>query len=382
MENLDIFSLDKKVKNFIDSKNIELDNCKNKLKELLTIDIDVLQDYIKNDINKDIEILKISIENISNIITNYEFYKLDFKTIEKMYYDKLKMKEKVSFMKLKVSEKEENNSKLAEVYDLFFKTINKYGFDIIINIEEKSTPASVKEKKNFILNSETKQKICSCGSKKFLISQTSEICELCGIETEIYDIKMNNKDCSRISINNKYTYERKVHFKECMNQYQGKQNTSIKQEIYNSIEKQLELYKLLNTEATSKKKRFERVTKEHILMILKELSLCKHYEDYVLIYNTLTTKENTNDITYIESDIMDDFVLFIREYDKKYGNLENNRKSFINAKILLYQLLCNRKHPCKLENFSPLKSIERLYYHDQVIREIFQNLGWNFTSLF
>jgi hypothetical protein len=164
-----------------------------------------------------------------------------------------------------------------------------------------------------------------------------------------------------------------------MNQFQGKQNTTVKQAVYSAIEDQLNRYKLLN-DSTNSTIRYEKVTKQLILAMLKELKITKHYEDYILIFHNLTGKK-IDDISHIENLLLEDFDMFVKEYDKKTMG-STDRKSFINTRILLFQLLNRRKYYCKPEDFNILKTLERLYYHDEIIQEVFETLGWNYIKLF
>ena len=43
----------------------------------------------------------------------------------------------------------------------------------------------------------------------------------CGITKEIFCYTSSYKDTERANISSKYMYDRKVHFRDCINQYQG-----------------------------------------------------------------------------------------------------------------------------------------------------------------
>jgi hypothetical protein len=51
----------------------------------------------------------------------------------------------------------------------------------------------------------------------------------------------------------------------------------------------------------------------------------------------------------------------------------------MNTQHILYQLLNNRKHPCKKEDFNMLKTTDRKFFHDEVCADLFQQLGWNYS---
>jgi hypothetical protein len=184
-------------------------------------------------------------------------------------------------------------------------------------------------------------------------------------------------------MSSKYSYERKIHFKDCINQFQGKQNSTIDDSVYKSLEEQLELHGLLvGDKNTPKKIRFQNVTKEQILLFLKENSHSKHYEDVVLIYHKMTGKKVDN-ISHLENKLIEDFDKISNLYDKKFkftGKID--RKSFINTQYILFQLLRRHKYPCKKEDFNMLKTLDRKSFHDDIVRELFETLGFNFTPIF
>ena len=179
----------------------------------------------------------------------------------------------------------------------------------------------------------------------------------------------------------KYTYDRKVHFKDCINQYQGKQNVNILQEVYTKLTKQFELHGLL-IKSNIKKVIFEKISRKHVFLFLKELGYAKHYEDIILIHYNLTGKTPDN-ISHLEPKLLEDFDLLVSQYDKKYKkNKKLSRKNFINTHYVLYQLLRRHKYPCKKSDFNILKSNERKSFHDKICKELFKDLGWNFTTTF
>ena len=65
---------------------------------------------------------------------------------------------------------------------------------------------------------------------------------------------------------------------------------------------------------------------------------------------------------------------------KKDKDIE--RKSFINSQYVLYQLLIRHKFKCNKSEFNILKTTDRQTFHDEVCKELFKHLGWNFKCLF
>lgn len=231
-----------------------------------------------------------------------------------------------------------------------------------------------------------KKVVCNnCPNKKQfdIVDNCIYICLLCGAQQEILLHTSTYKDIDRINISEKYTYDRKVHFRDCINQYQGKQNSSIDQQVYSKLTDQFNKHHLLvGDKNTPKEVRFKNITKEHIYLFLKELEYTKHYENVNLIHYQMTGK-NPDDISYLEDKLLDDFDSLTELYDRKFKNKPGfDRKNFINTQYVLYQLLVRYKHTCKKDDFTILKTVDRKSFHDDVAKICFEELGWNHTPMF
>lgn len=230
----------------------------------------------------------------------------------------------------------------------------------------------------------TRMKCLACNNENdnFCIYDNHFVCEKCGLVSDNTHNHISYKDIDRVNISSKYTYDRRTHFRDCINQFQGKQNASIDPQVYADLIRQFILHDLVpgNHADMPKEVAFSKITKEHIMLFLKETRHSKHYEDVVLIYTTLTNKP-APDISHLENALLQDFDTLTDLYDKKYKNT-TDRKNFINTQYVLYQLLRRHKYPCKKEDFNILKTVDRKYYHDTICTELFQQLGWNLHPLF
>lgn len=364
---IDIFSIDKKIRDVWNKSQENIVNFEdeiNKYKEFLDEDISL---HVKNDINEKIKQLTIEKEKLENLIKIQHFYTMDFsELLEKK--ESTAQPKKISFMG-----KQEKSQKNTDISKSYLEILKKY------NIEYKELEELTKKLKK-------DKHICNiCKSQEFIINseQNLEICANCGKQEEKCYKSLSFKDITRVNMSSKYTYERRIHFKDCINQYQGKQNATIDEKVYEDLEKQFELHGLLMGEKDSSKKiRFSKVTKEHVLLFLKETGHSKHYEDTVLIYHKMTGKK-VDDISHLENQLMEDFDKISNLYDKKFkftGKVE--RKSFINTQYILFQLLRRHKYACKKEDFNMLKTLDRKSFHDDIVKELFETLGFNFTPIF
>jgi hypothetical protein len=204
------------------------------------------------------------------------------------------------------------------------------------------------------------------------------ICPECGAQQELTQTTTSYKDADRVNISAKYTYDRKVHFRDCINQYQGKQNCTIDQKVYDDLTDIFERHRLLvGDKNTDKKIRYSKITKEHVLMFLKELNYNKHYENVILIHSNMTGNK-PDDISHLEDRLLADFDILVDTYDNHFKN-KVERVNFISTQYVLYQLLLKYKHPCKKEDFVILKTMERKNFHDYIMSELFMLIGWSFT---
>lgn len=370
---IDILNIDKNIRDkwkLNEDKMNEINTNISEMNEILkdlTLSLHIIKDLKAKIIELEKE--KKEYENYKN---NLNFYIMDVTPILETYKKNVKPK-KISFMS-----KKENNNETRSIVKQYLEILENYN----ISYEELNEIVSTNNK------SPVKKKECKkCKSTQNLLYNeynNVEICEYCGTQEEKSYKSSCYKDISRVNISNKYTYERRVHFKDCINQYQGKQNSNIDEKVYIDLEKQLELHGIIKikNESNDLKSRFFDVSKEHILLFLKETGHSKYYEDVVLIYHKLTGKK-VDDISHLEDQLMEDFDKISDVYDTKFkftGKIE--RKSFINTQYVLFQLLRKHKYPCKKKDFNMLKTLDRKSFHDDIVKEIFEHLDFNFTPIF
>lgn len=376
MPDIDILFIHNQITNHIKNEYTNIDNLKNKIKNL---DVFLLNKKISHGTEKKIEKEKKEIyKTINNIQNNnsYNFYLMEVMDIIEEYKEKLSNPIEINFMGKQKTNKKDNNKIIQAYLQIAKPYINKFN----ININEYDKPKTKKRK-----NKINKIKIIcnNCNSEELDQIDDNYVCLKCGNVIEIYHKHSSYKDIERVNMVPKYTYDRKTHFRDCINQYQGKQNVTISQDIYNYLIKQFELHSLLyGNEYTSKEDRFKNITKDHIYIFLKEGHYSKYYEDITLIHYNITGKK-PEDISHLETLLLDDFDTLTQLYDKIYKKDKKiERKNFINTQYVLFQLLRRHKNQCKREEFNILKTIDRKSFHDDVCKDLFNRLGWNFTSIF
>jgi hypothetical protein len=356
MSDVDILTIDSKIRGNFEK---EFENLKIYKEKLSTVNKSLEKDFLKPRVSENLKLAKYQLENYINDVetkNQYHYYLIETSDIIDKYREILKVPVKMSFMGKNIKKDSEKDGIVQE----YLSIASKY---TVISTE--------KPLKSFKI-------ICSfCkNSKDFdIIDGDVYICNKCYTQQTIIKHTSSYNDIERVNISSKYMYDRKVHFKDCMNQYQGKQNSTIPKKVYSDLTKKFQENYLLQGDENSKNSfRYANITKNHILMFLKELEYSSHYENVNLIHYNLT-EIKPDDIRYLEDQLLEDFDCLTELYDKVYKNI--NRKNFINTQYVLYQLLRRHKHPCNEEEFIILKTIDRKFFHDDVCETLFVKLNWN-----
>lgn len=361
MTDLDILNIDANIRKNFEEEFKRIPEYKETLHEIeeslknesLRRRVRVNLEKAKNDLVKHIQELETKV--------NYHFYVTESLPYIEQYKNIIKVPAKVSFMG-KVSK---NDKEKTEVLSGYLEVASKY---VNITLEH-----AVKSSKITCPN-------CSNKKEFDIVDNNTFICTKCYARQNIMKHTSSYNDIDRVNISSKYMYDRKVHFRDCINQYQGKQNSTIPLQIYDDLTEQFDNHHLLKGNTSVPKEiRFQSITKNHILMFLKELNYAKHYENVHLIHYVLTGIK-PDDISHLEDLLLDDFDALTDLYDKKFKHI--NRKNFINTQYVLYQLLLRHRHPCKKEEFVVLKTIDRKFFHDEVCKVLFEELGWNHHPFF
>lgn len=195
----------------------------------------------------------------------------------------------------------------------------------------------------------------------------SEECEKCFIDFQKFG--QTYSDVSRTNLGSKYSYFRKQHFFECIIQFQGKQHATICPKLLDKLKQLYEKNHNVN------------MTKYNVMMWLKDMNATKHYGDVHLIFSILTKIPCPN-LENLELDLLTDFDVFLTEYNKNCQD-DNmvQRKNFINIQFVLFQLLNRHGQKYKQDDFILPRTVEIRKAYEILCRKIFNNLGWNLTSI-
>jgi len=359
---LDIINIDADIRMKLSNKNSNLSELNKRVSQLTSILLEITTDDVQRINRVNLEINRLN-ELISNETEDVQlnFYISDSIDIIDQYKKFLKNPVKVSFMGVRKEPNKDMKNKLINDYMKIAKNYSNIAYDAY----------------------ELEQKCCNCNEPlKFdVVDDCSCVCSNCSSEQGVTTLLSSFADTERVNISSKYSYDRKNHFRECINQYHGKQNVTIPKKVYTDLDKEFILHDLITKDDTSNRiNKYKKVTKRNVMLFLTELGYTKQYENLNLIYSNITGRK-LDDISYIYEPILADFDKLSDLYDKKYSHVSNS-KSFINTQYVLFELLKRNNHKCRKEDFTELKTIERKFLCEEILETLFQELGWNYVSIF
>lgn len=273
-------------------------------------------------------------------------------------------------------------------FDFFGKSIDKDNtvenetndlFNQFLSIAKKYLKDELNLDTNCKNNTKMEENLCTtCDINDWSHNEYSKICNICGTETILFSANSNFKDIKRINLNPKYKYQRKVHFRDALNCYQGKQNKTIPEKVYSALEAKFKIHNLL-AENDDFHVRHKNITKEHIHIFLKETKNNGYYEDTSLLHFHFTGI-SCPDLTHIEEELMEDFNKIVEVYDT-LDLTSYKRKNFLNCQYILKQLIGRKGIETNINDFDILETHERKKIHDEIYEKICLKLEWNFIPI-
>ncbi|MDC3333034.1 hypothetical protein OAV62_02220 [bacterium] len=361
MKDIDVLSIHARILSLLENDISKKSSLDKKQKDLQYIyDHVSLDDQVKENTFQAIKELESICERLRNR-TDINFYLLQTSVLVRDYKKELSRPIELSFMG---KPKKATSEKKDRIQREFIKIAKEF----------------VPELANY--KSLDTTKCTKCGFPTIEQTNLSTfICTKCGLDQEISKVMISYRDSERINITSKYTYTRRIHFRDCINQFQGKQQSTIPQDIYDQIYEMLRSHGL-ELPGKTKQEKYKNVTKHHIGLFLREIGEANRYEDKNLIYHSITGNK-LDDITHLEDVLIRDFDILDELYEQMFIQTKKiSRKNFIHTQYVLYQLLRRHKYPCKKNDFNLLKTTELKLFQDNICSLLFDKLGWNFSAVF
>jgi len=283
-------------------------------------------------LERSIDELKAKIDNIEN-----DYLKLDYeiKTMDKIfeYFD------------------EDTSKSKAQTYEEYL---------------------TILDPSNCIVNKSHSSPKCDTCDKEMSINIPEGIivCHNCGLTTDtlIEDNKQSYNDGIIQQDNTYFSYKKITHFRECVEQCQGKERTDIPKMVFEKIIQKLQEERITN---------YSKLDVRKIKEILKELKLNRYYEHAPYILTKLTGKSPVN----IPQDIENRLEKMFKDIQIAFKKCcPDNRKNFPSYNYVLHkciQLIGNYDHI--LEHFPLLKSPQKLQVMDNIWENICLILKWEFN---
>lgn len=195
------------------------------------------------------------------------------------------------------------------------------------------------------------------------------ICNHCGITEPalIEDNKQNYTDDLLQQDSTNYAYRKITHFRECLQQCQGKERTDIPNKIFSKIEEKLKEERITD---------YSRLEVKKIKAILQELKLNKYYEHAPYIFRKITGRQPL----YISQQIENRFEKMFMDTQIAFKKCcPNERQNFPSYYYVLHKFTKKINGPNEwLEHFPLLKSPLKLQNMDKIWEDICNILKWDF----
>lgn len=346
----DIFTLHESIKKVIKNKKEQVPDFQEKLERYEWIR-DNTEDVIeKKDAIELIFQVKKEIKKFSNHNQLKEYENLTRSVIEQ-YRRILSTRSYSNFMDSTSDNASSSSSKSLKKQELqhqFFQIASKY-----VNIKP--------------LKSKKKAMACAnCGSKTFAMDEDDTFyCTQCSTCYDVLEVCPAFKDKDRINMSKRFRYSCERHFSEAFEKVQGKQNTTIPDDIIEKVNDFIEQ----NGNITKKNLQIA-----HILLVLQMYGYTDKYEDAYLIHS-MVTGIPPRDISKYKDIVMKDY----RKQQEIASDIKVNtsRKNSLNVYYVLCRLLQKCGYNCKLQDFYCLKTDETKEEHDDVWKRRCEKLGWD-----
>ena len=192
------------------------------------------------------------------------------------------------------------------------------------------------------------------------------MCDECGIFFERPEFEIG--DLSTYNIKHKRDYKKLDHFKEVLNQFQGKEDKVIPHEVFQTVEQNLPTMMETVSDTTGV---------ELTRIILRKSKLSKYNENAQQIWSRISGRQPP----YIKKLTEEKLIKYFRQIVSVYEPLKNQKRtSFLNYYYVLFKLLDLMKENELLPHIPLLRTKQRLREHDRVWCKVCAELDWTYRG--
>lgn len=199
------------------------------------------------------------------------------------------------------------------------------------------------------------------------VSEGLTICYTCG-NTEKLNLSMTPEwnAFENYDFIKPFSYKRSNHFKEWINQIQGREGTTIPNDVINVLLSEIKKERIYDKKLIS----YEKI-KEY----LKKLKLNKYYEHIPNIIHKLSGNRQLIISNELEKTLINMFNEIQEPFEK---HCPKNRKNFLSYSYTLYKFFQILNMEEYLVYFPLLKSREKLFEQEEIWKNICNEIKWKF----
>jgi Poxvirus Late Transcription Factor VLTF3 like len=236
------------------------------------------------------------------------------------------------------------------------------------NIKESMFEYITQVKRQESVISENKCQECSSDNLSVDSDTGNLVCMSCGFEMlDLSDRNIAYRDAETMTVIRKPIYERTKHFRDLVNQYQGKLTRSIDPEI---IEQLRNCFKTNGIDPRT-------VTRRNICTFLLELGHSELYDSVNYLYSHFTGSV-LPDLTGVEEQLFRDYDMLQKTYNELTSEEKQDRNNFLKGIQVFECLLKKNRIPYDSDAFPSLKTEDRMRKYDDILDKLFKKLEWSF----
>jgi hypothetical protein len=262
-----------------------------------------------------------------------------------------------------INEKEKEDDDEAEIFNVRSMNTNKNTFNKYLWHVEK------------VVNSETALAVteamtpddmatCKCGGYlEHHAAEAALICDKCGeVQAYVESTTLFDKTADGMA------YKRINHLTECLNALQGKEGTSVPQEVIEAVRAEFKKNRISSTSEIKPSK---------VKQYLKKLGYSSYYENIHTIANGISGVPTLKLSLELEKRFKD---MFVQIQDPFFRHKPEKRKNFLSYNYVLYKFSELLGEDDLLPFFTLLKCQKNLHAQDQIWKKICEDLRWEFIS--
>jgi hypothetical protein len=238
------------------------------------------------------------------------------------------------------------------------RTFNKYLYTVE-NVVNSKTASSVME-----VTTQDHLATCQCGGHLIHHAAVADlVCDRCG-EVQQYIESYSKEEEKEVGM----AYKRINHLTECLNALQGKEGTTVPDEVIEKVRAEFKKNRISRTSEIKPSK---------VKQYLKKLGYSSYYENIHTIANTISGMPMLKLSPELEKKLKDMFNLI---QDPFYRHKSPKRKNFLSYNYVLYKFCELLGEDDLLIHFPLLKCQKNLHIQDTIWRKICEELSWEYIA--